>query len=468
VDITRRTDPQLRLNIDKLGAIKYLDKQIFILLSVAFLTGAFSCAPRPSERRPARPKTAAPADSLSVFFTGSTLGRLKPCGCSGGQLGGLARRPAVFDSVEPDKRMLVDTGAFIESDRDQDLIKFDIIVEALNLLDYHAVNLTEDDFETAFNRGSLQHPGIRFISPYGTGDEVAVGIQNSYLLNGEKVAISVATFDVDRSSLDRIRESFIPPKEGEKTVNILVVNRCDENTILSIAEMDIVDCIVCPSEAEEPMVIDKSYRGPLVFSVGRYGRYITRIKIEKARVRDRLKFQFEKIPVEEELKKSPALVELYEGYKQIVKESNLLEKHPRYPLPDDLKYIGSESCKACHQSEYKKWEETRHARAYATLEEDGYQYDPECVVCHVVGLDYESGFVSAEETPELKNVDCENCHGPGSEHVTNPMQAKTRGPKSTCLDCHTPEHSGKYAGNEQVFLQKIKHWTEQNTPGDVR
>jgi hypothetical protein len=374
----------------------------------------------------------------------------------------------VFDSVAPDKRMLVDTGLFVESDRDQDLIKFDIIVEALNLLDYHAVNLTEDDFETACNRGSLAHPGIRFISPYGAGDEAAVGIQNSYLLNGENVSISVVTFDIDRSSLELIRESFIPPQQGEKTVNILIVNRCDENTISSIAEMDIVDCIVCPSEAEEPMIIDGPYRRPLVFSVGRYGRYITEIKIEKARVRDRLKFQFQKIPVKEELKKSPFLVELYEGYKQIVRDSNLLEKHPRYPLPEGLEFVGSESCRSCHQSEYDKWHETKHAQAYATLEKHGYQYDPECVVCHVVGLDYESGFVSERRTPELKNVDCENCHGPGSEHVKNPIQAKTKGPKATCLDCHTPEHSGEYAGNEKVFRQKIIHWTEQNASGDVR
>lgn len=432
------------------------------------LAAVLSCAPKPSETRPVDGKTPAVTDSLSVFFTGSTLGRLKPCGCSGGQLGGLARRPAVFDTVPVDKRMLIDTGTFIEDNRDQDLIKFDIIIEALGLLDYHVVNLTEDDFKTALNRGSLGNPAVRFISPYGIGEEAVIGLQNQYILNGENVAISVLTFDIDKSSLDRIRESFAPPAQGGKTVNILIVNRCDENVISSIAEMEIVDCIVCPSEAEEPMIIGSPNRRPLVFSVGRYGRYIGRLKIKKARVRDRLKFQFEKIPVEEELKKSPSLVELYEGYKQIIKDSNLLEKHPRYPLPDGLKFVGSESCKACHEPAYEKWRETGHAKAYATLEELGYQFDPECIVCHVVGLDHESGFVSERETPEMKNVGCENCHGPGSEHVETDGQANTTGPKSTCLDCHTPEHSGEYAGNEQVFQQKIIHWTEQNAPGDVK
>ena len=216
------------------------------------------------------------------------------------------------------------------------------------------------------------------------------------------------------------------------------------------------------------MIIGSSYRRPLVFSVGRYGRYITRLTIEKARVRDRLKFQFTKIPVEEDLKPNPTLKELYKGYQQIVKESGLLEKHPRYPLDDDLKYVGSESCKTCHEPAYSKWLETGHAKAYATLERVGSQYDPECILCHVIGLDYESGFVSEQETPEMKNVGCENCHGPGSEHVKTYGQAKTSEPKSTCLDCHTPEHSGEYAEKKQVFRQKIIHWTEPNTPGDVK
>ncbi|UCF16559.1 MAG: cytochrome c family protein [Phycisphaerales bacterium] len=409
-------------------------------------------------------------DSLTVFFTGSTLGRLKPCGCSGGQLGGLARRPAVFDTVPVDKRMLIDTGALVESDRDQDLIKFDIIVEALGLLDYNAVNLTEDDFEMARNRGLLGQPDLWFISPHGTGDEAGVGLQNRYMLNGEYVTISVVTFDVDRSPMEHIKQGFVPVEQGDKTVNILIVSRCDEDIVSSIAALDVVDCIVCPSEAEDPMIFGSKYRRPLVVSVGRYGRHICRLKIEKARVRDRFKFQFTWIRVEENLKQDPTLKELYKGYQQIVKDSKLLEKHPRYPLDDGLKYVGSESCKACHEPAYEKWQETGHARAYATLENEklGYQFDPECVLCHVVGLDYESGFVSEQETPEMKNVGCENCHGPGSEHVEIPIQAKTKGPKSTCLDCHTPEHSGEYAGNERSFRQKIIHWTEPNTPGNVK
>jgi hypothetical protein len=83
-------------------------------------------------------------------------------------------------------------------------------------------------------------------------------------------------------------------------------------------------------------------------------------------------------------------------------------------------------------------------------------------------MEYESGFVSEEQSSHLKNVDCENCHGPASEHIKTFGQAKFTEPKSTCIDCHTPEHSGEYAGNEHLFLKKIIHWTEPNHPGNVK
>jgi len=65
-------------------------------------------------------------------------------------------------------------------------------------------------------------------------------------------------------------------------------------------------------------------------------------------------------------------------------------------------------------------------------------------------------------------VGCENCHGPGSQHNATLGREKTTEPKSTCLDCHEPETSSEYAGNEQLYLEKIIHWREQNPPGNVK
>ena len=94
-------------------------------------------------------------DKIVIFLTGNTLGALKPCGCFGGQLGGLDRRPAVFNTVPPEKRFIIDTGNFVPDRSKQNLIKFDIIVLALPILEYDVVNLTLNDLEIARDRGFI-------------------------------------------------------------------------------------------------------------------------------------------------------------------------------------------------------------------------------------------------------------------------------------------------------------------------
>lgn len=414
-------------------------------------------------------------DSLTVFFTGNELGELNPCGCSGGQLGGLSRRAAIFNRVSEHKRLIVDTGSLVKSQSEQDLIKFNIIIEAFSLLDYDLVNLSEKDIEIAQNLGLLSNPIVGFISPYDTGvrdalrrgEKIAGGFRNQYLLNGKYITISVLTFNVDTSPIKQIREVF-PREPGQQSVNILIINRCDDAIISSIAEMGTVDCIVCPAESDKPMVIGEANKRPLVLSVGRFGRYVCGLQItESAGGEDKLKLSFFAVPVKEDLKEEASLVQLYNDYQQLVKERNLLEKHPRFTL-DGLEYTSSDSCKACHEYEYGKWSRNAHAHAYATLEEVGSQFDPECAICHVVGMDYESGFISEEKTGHFKNVGCENCHGPGSEHIKTGGIVGFTGPKSACIDCHTPEQSGDYAGNEGAFLEKIVHWREPKPLAPVK
>ncbi len=417
-------------------------------------------------------------DMLTVFLTGYELGALKPCGCSGGQLGGLDRRSAVFDSVPRQKRLIIDTGMFVETDSEQDLIKFNIIIQALGMLDYDLVNLTEKDIEIGKNLGLLGSIGSVFniISSYQAANvNMPAKFTKRFCLEKEIVTVTIAALDAKSEPIERVGRLFpFDTRSDLLSVDILILNTCDTVAIDKITKMGIVDCLVIPSTSDEPDVIsglplcgnaDPNTR-PLIFSVGRFGRYIARLQI--GTVKGKLNFSFSAIPVTENLPQEKSLVELYKVYQQLVKEAGLLDKYPQFILPDGLEYAGSESCKPCHEYEYEVWSQEPHSHAYATLEKVGSQFDPECVVCHVVGMKYESGFISEAETSHLKNVGCENCHGPGSEHNVTLGKAKTTEPKSTCLDCHTPETSGEYAGNEQFYLEKIIHWMEPNLPTDVK
>jgi len=453
------------------------NKKALGVLFLTALTVAASCVLTTSTATPAKPSAtlADKTDAITVFLTGNELGALKPCGCSGGQLGGLDRRPAVLNSVPNNRRLIVDTGSLAESDSEQDLLKFNIIIQAFKLLDYDLVNLSEKDIEICENLGLLGSISsvLNIISSHDATDvNVPAKFTKSLSLKGQAVVVTVAAFDAKSTPIGQIKELFIPPQKhvsgAAHGINILILNHCDPAIIDSIAEkVPVVDCLVCPTNADEPRIIGDPNKRPLVFSVGRFGRYVGRLQIsEAAKGKDKLKLSFSAIPVEENLERQGSLVQLYKDYQQLVRQSNLLERYPRFALPNGLEYTGSESCQLCHDYEYQKWSDAAlrepgseaHAHAYATLERAGSQFDPECVVCHVVGMEYESGFVSEETTGHLKNVGCENCHGPGSEHVRTAGAAETTEPRSVCLDCHTPEHSGDYAGNERSFLEKIIHW----------
>jgi len=369
--------------------------------------------------------------------------------------------------------MIVDTGSFVTSDSEQDEIKFSVIIEALDLLDYDLVNLTEKDIEMARNLGLLDSLSSVFSivsSQRGADVNVPAKFTKKLSLGKSTVAVTVVAFDANSTPIKQLKELFAP-HPGLKTANILILNSCDAAIVNSIAEMRIVDCLVCPAEVDEAGIIGDPNKSPLVVSVGRYGRYVGRLQIEAGEAEDKLKFSFSAIPVVEDLRQEASLLELYKDYQQFVKDANLLERQPRYILPNGLEYTGSESCRLCHKDEHEKWSTSRHAHAYATLEKFGSQHDPECIVCHVVGFEYEGGFVSEEKRGHLKDVGCENCHGPGSEHIKSLGSEKTAGPKSVCTDCHTPETSGRYLGNERHYLEEIIHWGdwgEPNAAGSVK
>lgn len=418
--------------------------------------------------------------TITVFLTGYELGALKPCGCSGGQLGGLDRRTAVFDTVPEVQRLIIDTGSLVKSESEQDLIKFNIIIQAFDLLGYDLIHFNQHDLEIISNNfGSLDgyKSIMNIIAQSGpTGLDAPVKFTQRFQLHEKIIDVTVATVDVNSTPVEFIKELYTSDTDFESepadySVNILILNHCDMKLIESIAKnAPSVDCLICPSDSDEPHIAGGLNNRPLAFSIGRKGRYITKLEIDTSQMDNRPKLSFQTEKVTEDLKQDEALVNLYKDYQKIVKDRNLLENYPRFTLPDGLHYAGSESCNICHQYAYIEWMGKPHANAFATLEEVGSQYDPECVKCHVVGMEYESGFISESKTPLMKDVGCEVCHGPGSKHnaYPNEINMPIAEPNSVCIECHTPEHSDDYAGHEEEKLLLIQHWPEPNDLSDVK
>jgi len=377
-----------------------------VLIAVGLVCGCRAVEP---ERKLTHPETsdfadkptAPPRQSVTVFLTGNELSSLQPCGCSGGQLGGLDRRATVLNTVQSDKRLIINTGNLIDKESQQDLIKFNIIMQAFSLLDYDLVNLTEKDVGIAENLGLLSGNSFRIISSYHTAD---VNIPNKFTkkfkLDKTGVVVTVATLANESAQAEKIKQLF-GPRRG-KTTNILILNSYDKNNISEIADMGVVDVVVCHADSDEAKIVEQFTGRPLVVSVGRFGKYVGKLDI--ALDDSGLKYKYTPVAITEDLLREKTLVDLYRVYQLVVKEEKLLENAPRIPLPSSLEYVGSKACKPCHAYEYSKWSAKKHAHAYATLEKAGSEYDPECVICHTVGLEYDGGFISKEKTPHFKDV----------------------------------------------------------------
>ena len=175
-------------------------------------------------------------------------------------------------------------------------------------------------------------------------------------------------------------------------------------------------------------------------------------------------------------------------------------------------YVGAAKCGECHTKAYAKWKETPHAHALASLTEGRAHFegdwadrrlDPECLSCHVTGWDpqgyypYEGGYLperlagssgAGGPTGEeglagldrhrlLQGQQCENCHGPGSDHTAvferfavdpeSVDQAELRAAnaavrvdlataaETTCVRCHDGDNSPEFKFSE--YWPKVRH-----------
>ena len=110
-------------------------------------------------------------------------------------------------------------------------------------------------------------------------------------------------------------------------------------------------------------------------------------------------------------------------------------------------YLGYAACIDCHRNIAEKWKITGHGNAFENLKTQGAekQDNPGCFRCHVVAYNEDGGYIDMELTPELKDVQCEACHGPGKKH-TETLSADDikKATEDVCRKCHTEEQDKEF------------------------
>jgi hypothetical protein len=170
-------------------------------------------------------------------------------------------------------------------------------------------------------------------------------------------------------------------------------------------------------------------------------------------------------------------------------------------------YYGAQVCAACHSggftgvpSVYPTWTNTPHASMF-TRSIDGLNgyYSKSCISCHLVGYDtlntnWNAGFYNyatllnwqfpsvltngnwASMNPQLQhlaNIQCENCHGPGSQHLgsggsTNAITVSYNA--GDCSQCHDALSHHYYSAewNNSLHATPTRTPSGANRPACVR
>ena len=107
-------------------------------------------------------------------------------------------------------------------------------------------------------------------------------------------------------------------------------------------------------------------------------------------------------------------------------------------------------CGNCHIGYQVRWETSAHADAWEGLQSSGHAASY-CEGCHTVGPngnpEVEGGWAAAPEE-RYYDVQCENCHGPGLDHVMSPdgsgplasIEVIGGDMATTCAECHSGAH----------------------------
>ncbi len=114
-------------------------------------------------------------------------------------------------------------------------------------------------------------------------------------------------------------------------------------------------------------------------------------------------------------------------------------------------YVGSKACADCHEDEYNtfiKYSPKVHSfESVMKLKKDlSAEEFTSCLKCHTTGYGQPGGFKSVEKTPQLKEVGCEVCHGPGSKHCESedPSDISMASSFRQCEVCHTKAISEEF------------------------
>jgi 2',3'-cyclic-nucleotide 2'-phosphodiesterase (5'-nucleotidase family) len=432
-----------------------------ILILLIFITGCLS------------PNISTPPSSDSrevlIVYTGNMLAELKPCGCAKEEdQGGIERRMQYIKDtrIKHPHLLLVDTGDHFKEPTRQGKLKAETLLIATEKMQYDAVALGDRDivYGQKFLKQRNQIPWIASNLIIDQFEPIRSKVK--IFSNGLKVGIlavadpSLFYDHVDLKVTDpkqTARKLVTKMRETENPDLIVLLTHAERQDALGYLDFDGVNVVINGHIVTETDVIDlKPVRknGKIFVQSSSRGQKMGELRVQfDPQGKKSLNHQLVKL--DSSIKFDPEMVKLYEQYNGKVEAMFFETLTAKRNNRNKSVYAGDTLCKTCHLAEHIVWSASRHGRAYNTLRKINKAFDPECLVCHVVGFNLAGGFISELDTPAMKNVQCEVCHGPGRVHASAPQNGFGSKAKEACKQCHVKNHSPRF--NYAEYWPKIKH-----------
>ncbi|RRJ83185.1 multiheme c-type cytochrome [Aestuariirhabdus litorea] len=415
------------------------------------------------------------AASITLVYSGNMDGELEPCGCSeAGDMGGLKRRATALGELRQQDSELVaiTAGGLLSAQMTSNKIKNRYILAAIEQLKYDAVGLQWTDLAYGFD--ALKSAQLPWVASNWEGDEFApsVLIQRSQARFRYFQWLDPLTSPYRQMGETNRKVETVPTalaealkaarERGETTVVGTTLSRQQAQQTLPLALIDLLLIEPLYEQVGEPQQLGQT----LVVQPGSRGMRLGRLSLEISPEGRIQQWQHQVITLPPSVPDAPELAQWYSDYNEEIKQFYQQRVEQRKARMEGTSpFVGNQQCALCHPQSGKTWQGSEHAKAIADLQAVGKSYDPECLQCHTVGLGVEGGYLDQFTTPQLANVQCENCHGAGREHAESAGKVALATPKpdeSTCRQCHNASHSPEF--NFSTYWPKILHGKEPTQP----
>lgn len=399
--------------------------------------------------------------AFTLYLSGTDQGVIEPCGCTGGQLGGIGRRASLLQALTAGDapRLILSTGGLPGGIGALQEIRYEIMLLCFQEMGYDAAGIGPEELALGLPRIAEARDLVEFpfllTNVEFPDDDAPIDTDLVKDVAGYRVQVLCLLPESLQEDLPG-NARFIPPAEAVARVQadvdftvVLFRGSRSEAKALDLPEPNVV---LYSHPHSEPQIHDFGKRdGPIKYlSPGDRGRFISHVKLSPGLVA----FDAVHEPLELHYPESEAIRIYLDWYKErVIGEDVLAGMVEQRPAPEGAPYIGQGTCALCHEKAHQTWVESAHAHAYETLVKVDRDFDPECLSCHVVGFSEKTGFRNADQTSFLKDVGCESCHGPCSDHAASAGTVKTP-LKVDCALCHNPDHSADFMESE--FWPKIR------------